>query len=374
MVNIFGDRHNGGSQGPRGPVGPSGVRGLPGEQGPQGSSGPAGARGEKGEKGDPGSFKDICTWFPDMAIEQIRKKLNALTLLIESIPPAKDPDVELSTDKAVMKWNSFNDRKHIILTPVNQEKGGKLKILSLELDLLKRYGLVFNKKKENMYTMDNDPNMFLSLNGVNVLLTMTFLVGVYDAYNEAAEEFIVSDYRWSVDAKSADTFRGVSIISKPNEKFDLYLHGARDGGKNRLKIGGNIKTNLFYTLQVYWSGIEENGFYLMYKDGETLIDKTSFQYNAMKDLVRPAFYLGGFNASTEEGGKVVKSKCFTGILSNLEIINTSQPSIPSELLKFIVQKQTIINDDWLQALTTNNQQMVKKEEVEPPSPKRKKVT
>lgn len=120
-----------------------------------------------------------------------------------------------------------------------------------------------------------------------------------------------------------------------------------------------------------------NGFYSLYKDGKPLIDKTSFQYNVLPDGMRPAFYLGGFNASTKERGEVVKSKCFTGILSNLEIINTWNPSIPTELLKFIVNKQTIINDDWLQALITRDQLTDKyndnkEEKDDPPAKKTKK--
>ena len=97
-----------------------------------------------------------------------------------------------------------------------------------------------------------------------------------------------------IKIKKTDLFRGVSVISKPGEKFDLYLHGARaeNGGESRLKIGENIKNNLFYTLQVLlgWIWNEWN----------------------FPDSITPAFYLGGFNASTVVGGKVVKSKCFTG--------------------------------------------------------------
>ena len=99
----------------------------------------------------------------------------SLTFLIETIPQAKDPDVELS-GKTVTKWKSFNDRNHKILTPVNQEQGGVLIKLSLPLDRQKRYGLVFDKTKQNMYHIENVPSIFLSLNGTKVLLTLTFLV------------------------------------------------------------------------------------------------------------------------------------------------------------------------------------------------------
>ena len=159
MVNIFGTSESIGKAGERGPPGPAGVGGI----------------------------KDVIRWLPDMVCEQIRKKLNVLTFLIETVPPVKDSDVELSPDKAVTKWKSFNDREHIILTPVNQEKGSELKILSLLLDPLKRYGLVFDKKQEDMYHIEDPRTIFLSLNRTKVLLTMTFLVGVKEDYNDDSE-------------------------------------------------------------------------------------------------------------------------------------------------------------------------------------------
>ena len=214
-----------------------------------------------------------------------------------------------------------------------------------------------------MYIM-RGPHSFLMLRSYKVLLTMTFLAGVYDSDNDDAEEFIANDH----DPKS-QSMRGVSIKPKANEKFDLYLHGARgkDGEKNRLKIGENIKMNFFYTLQVYWGGRNLNGFYQFYKDGKVLMDKTYFQFTDLPDeRFDPTFYLGGFNASTNE--RVVKSKLFTGIISNVEIlkIHPEKPPIPEDLLRFIVQKQIIKNvnpwnHDWI------------KEVSEPPASKRRKV-
>ena len=60
MVNIFGD-----STGKVGPVGPPGPAGIG------------------------GGLKEVIRWFPQMILEQTRKKLNVLTLLIETVPPAK---------------------------------------------------------------------------------------------------------------------------------------------------------------------------------------------------------------------------------------------------------------------------------------------
>ena len=97
--------------------------------------------------------------------------------------------------------------------------------------------------------------------------------------------------------------------------------------------------DLFYTLQVCWNGgegLEGNGFYLLDKDGKLLTEKTSFQSNSVPITMRPAFYLGGFNASTRDRQGVVKSKLFRGMISNMEIIHTRSTSISEELLDFIL--------------------------------------
>ena len=160
-----------------------------------------------------------------------------------------------------------------------------------------------------MYHWENARHMFLST-GVNTLLTLTFLVGEYNNKDdEDSEEFIVNDYRWSEWDKSADKFRGVSIRSKYGNKFDLYLHGASGSKNNTLLIGKDIKKDYFYTLQIYWSS-EKVGFYVMYKYREILINKTFFKHNEGPSVTKPAFYLGGFNASTKEEENVIKSKCF----------------------------------------------------------------
>jgi hypothetical protein len=242
--------------------------------------------------------------------------------------------------------------------------------------------------------MKNCPDMFLTGNRFTVLLTMTFLVGVKDDDTnepEEEEEFIVNDYHWASWVKSAAKFRGISIIPKPDEKFDLYLHGAvGKDERNTVKIGHNLKKKLFYTLQVCWAsswGADpskyghthiSNGFYLLYKDGKTLIEKTLFKHNTTPQMMIPAFYLGGFNASTNGKG-VVKSKCYTGIISNLEIAKTRNSYIPDELLRLIVMNQTVINNDWAQVSITNDQLMEalftnteEEENNEPPAAKRMK--
>jgi hypothetical protein len=324
--------------------------------------GPPGLDGVRG-------IEDLIVWFPELTLEQIRRKLNSLTLLIQTLPPEKDPDVELSSEQMVTKWKSFHHSKdfYVILTPVNKEKGAKLKKLSLTLDDIQRYGLVFDKKKQNMYHWENAGHMFLSYNGINTLLTLTFLAGEYNNKNdEDSEEFIVSDYRWSQWDKSADKFRGVSIKSKYGNKFDLYLHGVSGNKNNTLLIGKDIKKDYFYTLQIYWSN-ENVGFYVLYKYTEVLIEKTFFKHTEGPTLTTPAFYLGGFNAATREEDEVIISKCFTGIISNLEIINTNESSIPTQMLEFIIENQ-IIDSSLSQFHETV------KEEDTPPSVKKKKVT
>ena len=47
-----------------------------------------------------------------MVREQNRKKLNVLTFLIETIPPAKDPDVEFSENKTNKMEIIWQKREH----------------------------------------------------------------------------------------------------------------------------------------------------------------------------------------------------------------------------------------------------------------------
>ena len=143
MVNIFGD--SSGKVGPVGPPGPAGVGG--------------------------GGLKEVIRWFPQMILEQTRKKLNVLTLLIETVPPAKNADVELSSENKVICWKPFNEHKDYSLKPVDHS--AELKSLMPPRNK-KRYGLVFNKEQETMYYMEKVRTTFLTLNGAQVLLTITF--------------------------------------------------------------------------------------------------------------------------------------------------------------------------------------------------------
>ena len=343
MVNIFG------------------IPDLKGEAGAPGPPGPAG----------PGGLKEVIQWFPRMILEQIRKELNALTLLIETLPPNKDADVELSPKKTVDTWKLFNN-KDWILKPVDE--GGVLKWVTPKLNPLKRYGLVFNKSKGIMYHMEQ--SMFLTV-PVNVLLTLTFLVGIPDDDGEdddsrdgqVEEEFIISDYKRSIFQKSSEKFRGVSIVLKPDEKFDLYLYGVPgENGNQRIKFGKDLKRKLYYTLQVYWSETEKTGFASLYKDGEPLIKETILPWSEPPDTVATVFYLGGFNASTKDENRVVKSKCFTGIISNVGIINHDS-KIPKEIMSFIIEMQTLMNDEWVQSPNA-----AKDDVADSPILKRRKVT
>ena len=71
-------------------------------EGGQGPPGPPGTRG----------IKDLISWFPTMMLKQVRKNLNFITFLIESIDPESEPDVELSGEKTLTKWKAFNNREN----------------------------------------------------------------------------------------------------------------------------------------------------------------------------------------------------------------------------------------------------------------------
>ena len=111
----------------------------------------------------------------------------------------------------------------------------------------------------------------------------------------------------------------------------------------------------FYTVQLKWGAkIEEvdgsrqclDSFCRMYEINKLLIEET-FHQEKNEGVTNPHLYIGGINKSKEkESGKLLNSNFFTGILSNIEILSTSNEIIPTELLTFIASKQCIINDDF----------------------------
>ena len=195
------------------------------------------------------------------------------------------------------------------------------------------------------------------------------------------EQFILNDFHWSEMHRPVDNFRGVSIVNHrggggKDNLFDLYLHGAvsgETGGKeNRLLIARNLKKSQFYTLQVKWGAeivqVDKSvrilpSFYAIHYNGKCTI-KQSFQNTLISDEIRPAFCLGGFVSRTrntipdsssvlqqnlpriirrKSDSKQVKSKCFTGLVCNLEILKTRLRNVPPELLDFIVKRQSVRN-------------------------------
>ena len=360
MVDIFGNSTSGekGDRGPPGSIGPSGVKGDIGPQGSIGSAGVKGDVGSQGPKGDvgpqgPSGFGGVIKWFPKMALEQILKNLKFCSFLIENITETGG-DVTFDKDKRVNKWKSFNifqNGERVEFVPIN--KGCTLIPISNEADSRTRYGLKFESDQQNMYKIVNADNIYLRDKIHNVVLTVTFLVGDVPSKNTGGEQFLISDYRWSpLHHTPLHNLRGLSIDNIDDKHFDLFLYG---GTKKRLKIGSALKTSWYYTVQIKW-GKESltdaeitisPGFYSIFENDKYVIEQKLFHGEAVIDLVTPAFYIGVFNKTSTHSEIVQESKCFTGILSNLEIIKTSHPTIPKELLNFIVMSQNIYNDDWL---------------------------
>ena len=315
--------------------------------------------GERGAAGPPGSsnLKELIKWFPELAIEQIRKNVKFSTFLVETLPPDKDWDVKLNDERRVTAWRSLNHSRDgkMILKPIG--KGSILEKLLPPMNDHQRYGLKFERTEQCAYYANN----ILSLRkpGTTVVLTITFLVGALPPDNVASdgEEFILNDY--NPEEQTAEHFRGMSISSTGEEKFDLFLHGADAGSnsasKNRLKIGTSLQSSWFYTVQVIWGAEIErpdgsvrrlDSSYAVYENNECLVEKT-FQCPLLSDLQTLAFSLGAKKAL----GKTADSY-FTGILSNVEILETEHETIPKELLHFIAMKQILINDHLLLAPTS----------------------
>ncbi len=320
--------------------------------------------GERGAAGPAGSsnLKELIKWFPQLTIEQIRKNVNFCTFLVETLPPDEDWDVKLSEDKRVTAWRSFNRSPHgkKILTPIG--KGSILEKLLPAMSVHQRYGLKFERTEQCAYYANNITS--LRVPGSTVVLTITFLVGALPPDNVASdgEEFILNDY--NPEEQTAEHFRGISISSTGEEKFDLFLHGADASGsnsaasKNRLKIGTSLQSSWFYTVQVKWGAQIErpdgsvrrlDSSYAIYENNECLVEKT-FRSPLLREQQTLAFSLGAKKALDKTADNY-----FTGTLSNVEILETEHETIPKELLHFIAMKQILINDHLLLAPTSKRQ-------------------
>ena len=245
--------------------------------------------------------------------------------------------------------------KEASFTPVSG-LGACLKKIPFQPDH-QRYGLKFNCNEQNMYSLSNHSASVLSYVGTNTILTLTFLVGELEhdetrTRNKLEKDaFLIHDHNTQLPTP----FRGISVINNGEESFDLCLHGAFSEQKDRLKIAEKLKMSCFYTLQVKWGAqIEDpdgtmrilSSFYRIYEDKKLVIDNVFHQ--RIDDSPKVAvLYIGGFN--NDKDSTVNKSNFFTGILSNIEILLTTEELIPKELLHFIATKQYIVNDDWLKA-------------------------
>ena len=352
VVNIFGEDDN--SKGKDGKPGPAGVGGL----------------------------TSIIKWFPFMALQQIRNHLNLATFKIDK----SKSDVVLEDDDRVTKWKGVSREKKIALIPV--DKKGTIARLGPDPSNA-NYGLVFDDKEKTMYYIEKCDREYLSLLGVNLLLTMTFLVGEYKQSNETTHsppnssngprptkilknnegqdiikpcslssetspsnnsQFLINDYHYAKHETSYDKLRGVSILVK-NEKqlFDLVLHGgfAEEEEKEEeefndfaLTIARDLEMGKFYTLQICWNQ-SVGSYYSLYKDFSCLQHRVPFRNAPVRKNTKAALYVGGFNNSKTKG-EVKKTQCFKGVISNIEILTTSDV-VPNNLVEFISKKQFIYN-------------------------------
>ena len=272
----------------------------------------------------------------------------------------------------------------------------------------------------NMYGIAENSGLILRDRASNVVLTLTFLVGELpdrrrrcrrrdDGGASAAavavvamdekEQFIINDHRYSKRGeKTTKHMRALSIeiikaaSEEEEDTFDLYLYGctttttavttataADDGATTtattkepppprRRKIGTGLKTSWFYTIQIKWGAQNdergaataagaEDSFYVI-RENDTVLTKKSFQCPPLpKDVVRSALYIGGLNAAKTDLG-IVKSNCFSGIVSNIEILKTNSHSrrrrVPESVLEFIIANQIIMNDDVVSSSSSSS--------------------
>ena len=74
----------------------------------------------------PNTLGEMIKWFPEFALEQIRKYVNFSTFLVETIPPNNDSDVELRADNRVQTWMAFNHKNRLLLKPLDANTKGAL--------------------------------------------------------------------------------------------------------------------------------------------------------------------------------------------------------------------------------------------------------
>ena len=311
------------------------------------------------------TLKEMVKWFPQLTIEQTRKHVNSATFLVGTLSPTSVADVQVDDDNRVTRWRAFNDLRTLSLSPVDRgTRGSELKSLSAERDFPKRYGLAFDASEKNMYAIAESSGLILRDRSANVVVTTTFLVGELPeggrramrgnrgGDDEGKEQFIFNDYRYSTRQKTSHHMRALSIETVDEDAFDLYLYGTsrRDTRRSRrVKIAKGLKTSWFYTVQIKWSAEGPDGssvgesFYVVRANDE-VVAKNSFRSPPLKDDARPVLYLGGLNAAQTDDG-TVKSKCFGGVVSNVEILKTTHPHVPDALLRFVADNQIITNDE-----------------------------
>ena len=316
MVNIFGDRHNGGSQGPRGPVGPSGARGLAGVQGPQGSSGPAGARGEKGEKGDPGSFKDICTWMGNAVLKNLEEYNDQGCFFIDDL----SIDLERKKDGGeIITWISRSSKKKNLsgTHPANHITD----ILSN-----KRYGIIFDGNCR--YSSDDLPLLQPTPECLIGFLCITFRCSSDDD-----KQILISNFQ-----EDTHNFYQEIMISG---RGTIDIISMMDGNMKKKSITHDVKqwTTLYLEYKSYKvESSKPTDYYYMINGDSTLSEHFNLHI-----VIDESEYLGfslGSRWDTDVG-------FFKGVITSLEsyYVNgtSTQDNIP-RCLKNLVNKNHIIRD------------------------------
>ena len=280
MVNVFGGTK-------RGPEGPPGERGPPGKKGRD--------------------ALNLIKWFPTLILTELRQHLSTLSLLIEDI----NTDVTMDEKQVVKSWHSRSKKQPCSFTGY----GGMLYepfLSRIEYGVASRprWGLLFNN---SMYQIKKE----LLTSMTDVCLTMTF-----SCKNTKDRQHIIND------SPKLSISRGISIsISK------LCLHGVKE---NKEIIICDIEKDIFYTIQILWraAGHEEESWFTLYQDGEIQVPKTIFTANKVDPTPHvPATSLGALINANES------SNYFSGIITNVDIIQGYDEVLPQEILNFVIQNQ-----------------------------------
>ena len=322
MVNIFGDRggEEGRShQGERGPIGPTGRIGSPGlkgdagpkgDIGPTGRIGPPGLKGDAGPKGDRGpagssaTMSDLCTWMPNMMLNQLRKEEEAGCYLLTDL----SKDIKRNKSGEIVEWTSQSNKK---LNLVAKQPSKKI----IQLPDEQGYALDFHHSRYRAKDI-----IFMGLPGHGYICT-TFRT------HSVNEQALITNY--NIDNPTYP-FNEISVSST-----EIQIRGEKAGKSIYLPIQHNCRE--WTTLFIEWITTPDkiNGSYIINND---ITSSGTFTFDR--------FWL--CTTAIHVGGRADNTRFLSGVISAIEIYYSPEfnhiEEIPQGLRNLVTKNQMVESD------------------------------